>query len=399
MNQHHWQDARLKKALEHAPDCDLKPAPQVRNRILHAAAHAVQPPETQTHTASWKQKLAQIFSLQSRMPWNAAWGTALIVVCVGLVWVYYTPDHLSETTFETSSVGYSASDSAPILPQDAQTVKPQRTALPSTPKPAQAQPPVTIEIAQPASAPVAAPAPQPRPAQAAPHPLPEASLGGILAIDAPPDQITPIAATQPVESSSTRMGEETLPPPSSPSPTAQGNTENDHFSVSSVQTYDSSGAVLAGDLTMPAEDNRHSTAASATMQLESTNHFGATVDRKALSLSDAFSFALQNWDTLHVTTFNQSYSLARSQAAPLPEILPRVTNTPSTTPYLLIQLRLDSWTLVFYDKDRAELGTLIIQGNSWYFCNPHQTSLMLTGDLSKNQRQHLDEVLKTHSPH
>lgn len=117
MNEHHWQDARLKKALQHAPDKDQEPSAQVREHILHTAARAVEP--TMQKTTNWKNTFRQFFNAKSRMPWNAAWGTALLIVCVGMIWLFQDPKTAFEPQppehFPQQPVPATVSDEAPSL--------------------------------------------------------------------------------------------------------------------------------------------------------------------------------------------------------------------------------------------------------------------------------------------
>ena len=102
MNQHHWQDARLKKALEHAPDRTVEPSAQTREHILLASSKALE--EHASHVksksdATWWHALWQNFTSPQRAPFSAAWGVAIVAVGAAIFWSF--------DSLNTSSAPYS----------------------------------------------------------------------------------------------------------------------------------------------------------------------------------------------------------------------------------------------------------------------------------------------------
>ena len=88
------RDARLARALEHAPDTlePAQPAAAMRDAILRAAHAAVDTP--QTHPAAppgrgWRAAVASVWNRlmgTGRMPWNAALATVLLAGFITLLW-------------------------------------------------------------------------------------------------------------------------------------------------------------------------------------------------------------------------------------------------------------------------------------------------------------------------
>ena len=88
------RDARLARALEHAPDTlePAQPAAAMRDAILRAAHAAVDTP--QTHPAAppgrgWRAGVASVWNRlmgTGRMPWNAALATVLLAGFITLLW-------------------------------------------------------------------------------------------------------------------------------------------------------------------------------------------------------------------------------------------------------------------------------------------------------------------------
>lgn len=74
------RDARLKKALDSAPDVPLRPDPRTRHAI-HARAHEAAAPAAQ---ASWWRRLPG--PRHQRMPWSAAVATVLMATLVTVLW-------------------------------------------------------------------------------------------------------------------------------------------------------------------------------------------------------------------------------------------------------------------------------------------------------------------------
>ncbi|NPC58893.1 hypothetical protein [Caenimonas soli] len=133
------RDARLRRALESAPDADLLPDRRTRRAVLDAARQALAPPPP----AAWWQKLWQGMGNRS-MPWNAALASVVIATLVTVLW--------REREIPTA------------MPDMAQTREPSPAA----------EPPVVSPPAQPSAAvtppPAATPARKPAPATTKPQP-------------------------------------------------------------------------------------------------------------------------------------------------------------------------------------------------------------------------------------
>lgn len=124
--QHHWQDARLKKALEQAPDAQAKPAAATRDAILKAAHDAVAPaPTTPPPAPWWKRALNALFG-SSHMPWNAAFATLLVASFIGLLWAINDPQQfLDEDDRRTASMPVPVNTLPAPIPQQAPQQVPQ----------------------------------------------------------------------------------------------------------------------------------------------------------------------------------------------------------------------------------------------------------------------------------
>lgn len=72
------RDARLKRALQAAPDVQQLPQEATRHAVREAARRAVRP-----RGSGW---WARWLSSPQRMPWNAAFATVLLASLVGLLW-------------------------------------------------------------------------------------------------------------------------------------------------------------------------------------------------------------------------------------------------------------------------------------------------------------------------
>lgn len=86
---HHWQDARLKKALDNAPDLQATPSATTRNKILKAAADALVKPKSNS-SSWWKNILRQLIE-KSHFSRNAGFATAIVIICVGVIWTLNNP--------------------------------------------------------------------------------------------------------------------------------------------------------------------------------------------------------------------------------------------------------------------------------------------------------------------
>lgn len=96
---HRWQDARLKKALENMPEAQVHVNQEIRASILHAAKQAI---EQQTQTSlnkehcqakqhNWLERACMYLFGSPRMAWPAL-GGFLVVGFVGLLWSINDPN-------------------------------------------------------------------------------------------------------------------------------------------------------------------------------------------------------------------------------------------------------------------------------------------------------------------
>ena len=157
------RDARLQRALELAPDADLRPHPRVRRDILAKAHEAVAP----APAAPWWQRLWQDAGSRSG-PWNAAFATIVLAGFITVLWYdREVPDARPEAVTASAPVQSPAAappaSVAPAVPPTPQTPPVAAKALaPATAqqprKSATAQPKPPAEVAQDAAT---APAPAP----------------------------------------------------------------------------------------------------------------------------------------------------------------------------------------------------------------------------------------------
>lgn len=126
--QHHWQDARLKKALENAPDAHIRPSAATRKAIIDTAyqanptqaAKVVRP--TPKKPANWLLRLNQFLFDSPRISWSAL-GSLLVVGCVALLWSLNDP---KEILSQGDLLQPPVAAPVPTLPVEA----PQQTASP-----------------------------------------------------------------------------------------------------------------------------------------------------------------------------------------------------------------------------------------------------------------------------
>ena len=124
--QHHWQDARLQKALEQAPDAQAKPAAATRDAILKAAHDAVAPAPTTPPPAPWWKRVLNALFGSSHMPWNAAFATLLVAGFIGLLWAINDPQQfLDEGDRRTASMPVPVNTLPAPVPQQAPQPVPQ----------------------------------------------------------------------------------------------------------------------------------------------------------------------------------------------------------------------------------------------------------------------------------
>ena len=145
------RDARLKKALEAAPDADVRPAPSVAQAILTAARNVLPTAVPKKAPTRWWLLLWQSMG-QPRSPWGAAFATVLVAVLVTVMWV-------REPIPDARPIAPPASPVTPAT--DEPNGAPPSAAAPA-PAPAVAPAPV-------APAPVAAMAPAPAPMVVSPQ--------------------------------------------------------------------------------------------------------------------------------------------------------------------------------------------------------------------------------------
>ena len=82
------RDARLRRALEHAPDAGALPDPRTREAIRKMAHNlaAATPPAAAPTAQPWWRRLFGGGGPRGRMPWNAAFATLLVVGFVTVLW-------------------------------------------------------------------------------------------------------------------------------------------------------------------------------------------------------------------------------------------------------------------------------------------------------------------------
>jgi outer membrane biosynthesis protein TonB len=136
------RDARLRRALDSAPDADLRPDQRTRKAVLEAAHKAVAP----APRAPWWAKLWQGMGDRA-VPWNAALATVVIATLVTMLWYDREVPGVRPEVASTSEPAPAAQP--PAAPSPAQpsvatappTVAPARKAAPATkPQPAPARP-------------------------------------------------------------------------------------------------------------------------------------------------------------------------------------------------------------------------------------------------------------------
>lgn len=169
----HLRDARLRHALEHAPDAQAAPAEATRAAILRHAHAAVATPAP-VPSLPWWTRLAQALA-SPRRPWNAGFATVLLAcVVAGLWWERDVPgpalDAPPPDTPAPVAPGAAARNesAAPAEPPAGDAVPQAHEKAQPTPRPA--GPPLAPSLPQaepaapsaPAQAPLRARAPSPR---------------------------------------------------------------------------------------------------------------------------------------------------------------------------------------------------------------------------------------------
>ena len=170
------RDARLQRALAHAPDADLRPAAGARDAIRRQALAAVAAPLP----LPWWRRLRQRWGAGSGsyQPWNAAFATLLLAGVVTLLW-HDQP---------VPQAGPEAVDVAPGAPAAAPPPVPQArgpAAPPAAPEKAETAP-ATKDAAQ---APAPAPAPAPSAEMRSAAPALESAQAPAMARRAPAPQM------------------------------------------------------------------------------------------------------------------------------------------------------------------------------------------------------------------
>jgi hypothetical protein len=147
------RDARLHKALESAPDAQLRPDARTRQAILATAHEAVAPaPARAWWRALWDSTGSQ------RMPWNAAFATIVVASLVTVLWHdREVPDARPEMAPGAPPTAAVPAPSAPPASAPAVAPAPRATRAPvaevqlprkSAAKPSQPQPQPQLGLAQ-----------------------------------------------------------------------------------------------------------------------------------------------------------------------------------------------------------------------------------------------------------
>lgn len=165
------RDARLRKALAHAPDGDGLPAPSTRNTIKNIANNAIRTldkAEFDTQSPWWKvlwDKTGRAgLGGRAAGPWNAAFATLLLGGIITLIW---QGQPVRDAVLDAVPDKQPAAQRAPGKTPAAADATPQ--VGPPVPKDAPARAPANAAVSEAAVLPVIpvpAPAPEPTPAPA-----------------------------------------------------------------------------------------------------------------------------------------------------------------------------------------------------------------------------------------
>jgi hypothetical protein len=121
------RDARLRKALESAPDANARPDARVRRNILAKAHEALVP----ARPAPWWQRLWQS-SGQPRTPWNAAFATMALATLVTVLWHdREVPDARPEAVPATAPPVEAPAPAAPVAPAATEPPAPAAASRPA----------------------------------------------------------------------------------------------------------------------------------------------------------------------------------------------------------------------------------------------------------------------------
>lgn len=453
MNSHHWQDARLKKALEHAPDNNNKPSEAVRAYILEAAEQALEnnlnttPHQQTNHWSHFMHVMASKF----RMPWSAAWGTAFVIAGLGIFWAIHDP----KTSFEPSSSTWTT-DFSPTI--DPQTIIIEHQEKPITPSTTYAQevdiaPSTTVEerieivltpdtlsqeiIQQEEPAPIAPPSDKLQTHADEMGNEPTAASGAINQL---PPRSRPQAIPTPSAPAPLEMRRQELPntplenqtgtlPPSSASQNKQetsiinlsGNVARaeslyekpsqdfEHvFTDTDTETQphltSSSGAGRLSSSTIEIAQNSGADHADQLLSNETVEDFGSSmyaalngastasdlyISSLALSLPEQLTFTLENWSAVTLAQNGNTYTLKRSTSAPLPEVLLRILSISHTQE---LRQASNDLEMTFYDDKHLPLGVLTLSGKIWQFTHEKQNDALM-GALTESQLIQLQKIL------
>ena len=131
------RDARLARALEHAPDTlePNQPASALRDAILRAAheAVAVPPPHPAVRSGGWAA-LGSVWNrwMGGRMPWNAALATVLLAGFITLLW-REEPVPPAQTDLPIPSATAPAAPAEPAVPAVQENVQKEEKKAPAEP--------------------------------------------------------------------------------------------------------------------------------------------------------------------------------------------------------------------------------------------------------------------------
>lgn len=172
------RDARLARALEHAPDAHLRPDATTRAAVLAAARKAVEPAGTEVpKQGGWRSWFGASRGGRARMPWNAALASLLVAGFVTLLW---RGEPVPEARIDSEQAGPATraevQPAAPISASRAVESSPNtaEVAQPSVAEPREAPAPVPARATRPPPRAKAPAAPPPTLAsRQAPKPAPD----------------------------------------------------------------------------------------------------------------------------------------------------------------------------------------------------------------------------------
>ena len=193
------RDARLRKALEEAPDATLQPGRRTRDAIQAAAHAAVQPPWRR-----WWNRAGD-----RRMPWTAALASIALATLITIMWEGREPPGARREAADTATGATAPAPAPASAPVPAPAPAPPQ-AVPA-PKPAPLPAPARIP------APATAPRPQvvPPPTPAAPPAQERARSESSIARDAAPAPPPAPSGRPPTEDARTSAN---TPPPAPAAP-------------------------------------------------------------------------------------------------------------------------------------------------------------------------------------